>query len=81
MAFKRSAVRSRLSPPQKVLKTKVFGTFFFVFSPKKLGVLFCGECFDHNLTTIDFCAIGPIRFLKNYSSKLGWLRGVFNCRN
>ena len=44
----------------KVLKTSVFRTFFFVFSVKKLEVVFCNQYFDHNLTTIALCTMGTI---------------------
>ena len=40
MAFKRSAVRSRLSPPSKASKSSDFGAFSFAYLPQKFGVIF-----------------------------------------
>ena len=62
MAFKRSAVRSRLSPPQNVLNSSEFRAFSLflalkspVFTPLVAGV----QHFDRNLTGISFRLSSP----------------------
>ena len=62
MAFKRSAVRSRLSPPQNVLNSSEFRAFSLfsalkspIFTPIVAGV----QHFDRNLTGISFRLSSP----------------------
>ena len=54
---------------KKVLKTPVFGTFSLLFGIKKFGVLKRPENFDHNLTTITLCFIGPISLERSVTGK------------
>ena len=79
MAFKRSAVRSRLSPPrQKALKTRCFQGFSSFTSGTKQRAFF--GCARASHTPIAICVLAKESFFNLFSQNVGPLFCVFPLR-